>query len=70
MAPHFHWFLPANGDGRDIVGGGHGVAAGSAGAIRHAGLASTGPHGMNAAFMRLGRLCCRGTCVAGLSLML
>jgi alkanesulfonate monooxygenase len=30
----FHWFLPTNGDGRDIVGGGHGVATGAAGAIR------------------------------------
>ena len=30
----FHWFLPANGDGRDIVGGGHGVATGAAGVIR------------------------------------
>jgi alkanesulfonate monooxygenase len=28
----FHWFLPTNGgDGRHIVGGGHGVAAGSSG---------------------------------------
>ena len=34
MALHFHWFLPTNGDGRDIVGGGHGVATGSAGAMR------------------------------------
>jgi alkanesulfonate monooxygenase len=33
---HFHWFLPTNGDGRDIVGGGHGVAVGAAGAIRPA----------------------------------
>ena len=24
MSLHFHWFLPTNGDGRDIVGGGHG----------------------------------------------
>ena len=32
----FHWFLPTNGDGRDIVGGGHGVATGAAGAIRPA----------------------------------
>ena len=32
MSLHFHWFLPTNGDGRDIVGGGHGVATGSAGA--------------------------------------
>jgi alkanesulfonate monooxygenase len=30
----FHWFLPTNGDSRDIVGGGHGVATGAAGAIR------------------------------------
>jgi alkanesulfonate monooxygenase len=30
----FHWFLPTNGDGRDIVGGGHGVTPGAAGAIR------------------------------------
>jgi hypothetical protein len=36
MAPHFHWFLSANGDGRDIVGGGHGVATGSADVIRPA----------------------------------
>ncbi|MGC5257263.1 LLM class flavin-dependent oxidoreductase [Gordonia sp. DT218] len=28
----FHWFLPTNGgDGRNVVGGGHGVSAGSAG---------------------------------------
>jgi alkanesulfonate monooxygenase len=32
----FHWFLPTNGDGRDIVGGGHGVATGAAGTIRPA----------------------------------
>jgi alkanesulfonate monooxygenase len=31
MSLHFHWFLPTNGDGRDIVGGGHGVATGAAG---------------------------------------
>ena len=36
MSLHFRWFLPTNGDGRDIVGGGHGVATGSAGAIRPA----------------------------------
>jgi alkanesulfonate monooxygenase len=36
MTVQFHWFLPTNGDGRDIVGGGHGVATGSAGAIRPA----------------------------------
>src|SRR6266700_887488 len=28
MSLRFHWFLPTNGDGRDIVGGGHGVATG------------------------------------------
>ena len=39
---HFHWFLPTNGDGRDIVGGGHGVATGSAGAIRPASLGYLG----------------------------
>ena len=33
-ALRFHWFLPTNGDGRDIVGGGHGVATGAAGTIR------------------------------------
>src|SRR6185295_14145818 len=28
----FHWFLPTNGgDGRQVVGGGHGVAAGASG---------------------------------------
>src|ERR1700759_864573 len=36
MSLRFHWFLPTNGDGRDIVGGGHGVATGAAGAIRAA----------------------------------
>jgi len=30
----FHWFLPTSGDGRDIVGGGHGAVRGSAGAVR------------------------------------
>jgi alkanesulfonate monooxygenase len=34
MSLRFHWFLPTNGDGRDIVGGGHGVATGAAGVIR------------------------------------
>src|ERR1700744_1663884 len=34
MSLRFHWFLPTNGDGRDIVGGGHGGAGGAAGAIR------------------------------------
>jgi alkanesulfonate monooxygenase len=28
MSLRFHWFLPTNGDGRDIVGGGHGLATG------------------------------------------
>jgi alkanesulfonate monooxygenase len=42
MAPHFQWFLPGNGDGRDIVDGGHGVATGSAGAIRPASLGYLG----------------------------
>ena len=42
MALHFHWFLPTNGDGRDIVGGGHGVATGSAGRIRPASLGYLG----------------------------
>ena len=28
----FHWFLPTNGgDGRQVVGGGHGVSAGTSG---------------------------------------
>jgi alkanesulfonate monooxygenase len=35
-ALRFHWFLPTNGDGRDIVGGGHGVATAAAGVIRPA----------------------------------
>jgi alkanesulfonate monooxygenase len=30
----FHWFLPTNGDSRDIVGGGHGTPVGAAGGIR------------------------------------
>jgi alkanesulfonate monooxygenase len=30
----FHWFLPTNGDSRDIVGGGHGVPTGAAGGAR------------------------------------
>jgi alkanesulfonate monooxygenase len=34
MTLRFHWFLPTNGDGRDIVSGGHGAPAGAAGAIR------------------------------------
>ncbi|MET0415915.1 MAG: LLM class flavin-dependent oxidoreductase [Actinoplanes sp.] len=32
----FHWFLPTNGDSRDIVGGGHGVPTGAAGGVRPA----------------------------------
>ena len=24
MAIHFHWFLPTNGDSRDLIAGGHG----------------------------------------------
>ena len=42
MSLRFHWFLPTNGDGRDIVGGGHGVATGAAGTIRPATLAYLG----------------------------
>jgi alkanesulfonate monooxygenase len=30
----FHWFLPTSGDGRDIVGGGHGAGPATAGAVR------------------------------------
>ena len=30
----FHWFLPTNGDSRDIVAGGHGAQPGSAGGAR------------------------------------
>lgn len=39
---HFHWFLPTYGDSRQIVGGGHGVPAGTAGGARHATLAYLG----------------------------
>jgi alkanesulfonate monooxygenase len=42
MSLRFHWFLPTNGDGRDIVGGGHGVATGAAGTIRPASIAYLG----------------------------
>jgi alkanesulfonate monooxygenase len=42
MSLRFHWFLPTNGDGRDIVGGGHGMATGTAGTIRPASLAYLG----------------------------
>ena len=31
-----HWFLPTYGDGRQLVGGGHGVPVGSAGGVRPA----------------------------------
>ena len=33
-----HWFLPVNGDSRQLVGGGHGVETGSAGPLRQASL--------------------------------
>jgi alkanesulfonate monooxygenase len=42
MSLRFHWFLPTSGDGRDIVGGGHGSAAGTAGTARPASLAYLG----------------------------
>jgi alkanesulfonate monooxygenase len=42
MSLQFHWFLPTNGDGRDIVGGGHGLTTGTAGAIRPASAAYLG----------------------------
>jgi alkanesulfonate monooxygenase len=42
MLLRFHWFLPTNGDGRAIVGGGHGVATGTAGTIRPASLGYLG----------------------------
>jgi alkanesulfonate monooxygenase len=42
MSLRFHWFLPTNGDGRDIIGGGHGLATGTAGTIRPASLAYLG----------------------------
>src|SRR5882724_3724085 len=38
----FHWFLPTYGDSRHIVGGGHGVPAGSAGGARPATLSYLG----------------------------
>jgi len=43
MSLRFHWFLPTNGDGRDIIGGGHGVATGPAGTIRSAIASLPGP---------------------------
>ncbi|MEK8105728.1 LLM class flavin-dependent oxidoreductase [Micromonospora sp. M12] len=42
MTLTFHWFLPTNGDSRDIVGGGHGVPTGSAGGARPASVAYLG----------------------------
>jgi alkanesulfonate monooxygenase len=42
MTLTFHWFLPTYGDSRHIVGGGHGVPAGSAGGARPATLAYLG----------------------------
>jgi alkanesulfonate monooxygenase len=36
MSLTFHWFLPTYGDSRQIVGGGHGVPAGTAGGARPA----------------------------------
>jgi alkanesulfonate monooxygenase len=38
----FHWFLPTNGDGRGIVGGGHGAQAGTAGGDRPVSVAYLG----------------------------
>jgi alkanesulfonate monooxygenase len=42
MALSFHWFLPTYGDSRYIVGGGHGLPAGTAGGIRAPTLAYLG----------------------------
>ncbi|MEN3309626.1 MAG: alkanesulfonate monooxygenase [Micromonosporaceae bacterium] len=42
MSLTFHWFLPTNGDSRDIVGGGHGVPTGAAGGARPASVAYLG----------------------------
>jgi len=42
MSLKFHWFLPTYGDSRQIVGGGHGVPAGTAGGARPATLAYLG----------------------------
>ncbi|GAA4253645.1 LLM class flavin-dependent oxidoreductase [Dactylosporangium darangshiense] len=42
MTLTFHWFLPTYGDSRDIVGGGHGLPAGSAGGARPATVAYLG----------------------------
>ncbi|MFZ0668675.1 MAG: LLM class flavin-dependent oxidoreductase [Acidimicrobiales bacterium] len=42
MSLKFHWFLPTSGDGRDIVGGGHGMASGTAGSMRPSSIAYLG----------------------------
>ena len=42
MSLTFHWFLPTYGDSRQIVGGGHGTPAGTAGGARPATLAYLG----------------------------
>jgi len=42
MSLSFHWFLPTYGDSRYIVGGGHGLPAGTAGGIRAPTLAYLG----------------------------
>lgn len=42
MTLDFHWFLPTYGDSRQIVGGGHGVPAGTAGGARPASIAYLG----------------------------
>jgi len=42
MTLAFHWFLPTYGDSRYIVGGGHGLPAGTAGGTRAASLAYLG----------------------------
>ncbi|MFC6023430.1 LLM class flavin-dependent oxidoreductase [Plantactinospora solaniradicis] len=42
MTLTFHWFLPTYGDSRDIVGGGHGLPAGTAGGARPATVAYLG----------------------------
>ena len=42
MTLTFHWFLPTNGDSRDIVGGGHGMPSGTAGRARPASVAYLG----------------------------
>jgi alkanesulfonate monooxygenase len=63
MSLRFHWFLPTNGDGRDIVGG-HGLATGTAGTIRPASLGylgqiarSAGQLGFEAALTPTGAWC-------------